>query len=79
MSSPENYSARSAFRTSVAWPFGRHFVPDGADFAIGADPIRHAHDAQKRFTQEAFHAARAVRLDHFEFRVGQQRKSQLVL
>jgi hypothetical protein len=60
-------------------PFGRHFVPDGADFSVGTDPIRHAHNAQKRFPQETFHAPCAVRLDDCEFRVGQQRKSKLVL
>src|ERR1700730_8124035 len=58
--------------------FGRYFVPDGADLSVWTDPIRHPHDSQKRFSQETFHAPCTVRLDHFEFRVGEQRKSQFV-
>ena len=76
--SGELFSAQR-FQNFRGVAFGRHFVPGGADFSVGADPVRHAHDSQERFTQETFHAPRAVRLDYFEFRVGEQRESQLVL
>jgi hypothetical protein len=59
--------------------FGRDVVPQSANSAVLADPERHAHDAEERFAEEGFHAPRAVGLDDFEFRVGEQREIQLVL
>lgn len=60
-------------------PLHVHFVPHVPDFPVFADPVGHAHDAEKRLAQEAFHSPRAVSFDHFEFPVRQQRKVQVVL
>jgi hypothetical protein len=60
-------------------PFGRHVVPDLANFSLRANPVRHAHDSKERFSQEALHAPRAEGFHHLKFRVGEQREIQLVL
>jgi len=59
--------------------FWRDVVPDFADLPVLADPERHAHDPEKRLSQERFHAAGAVGLDDIEVRIGKQRKIQFVL
>ena len=56
-----------------------YFVPHVADFPVVADPIGHTHNAEKRFTQKTFHAARPVGFDHLEVSVRKQRKIQIVL
>jgi hypothetical protein len=57
----------------------RDVVPDFVDLAVAADPERHAHDAEERFSEERFHPARAIGFDHVELRVGKQREIQFVL
>ena len=57
----------------------RHFVPDVPDFSVLANPVSHAHDAEKGPAQKTLHPARAVSFDDFELFVRQQRKIQVVL
>lgn len=59
--------------------FWCHIVPNLANHPVLANPIRHAHDPEERFAEEAFHPSRAKRFNHLKFRIGQQRKIQLVL
>jgi hypothetical protein len=58
--------------------FGACFVPHMLDFSFGTDPVGHAYDTEKRFSEETFHAARAIGFDDFEVRIGEQRKIQIV-
>ena len=60
-------------------PLRRYIVPNLANQPVLIDPIRHPHDPEKRFPQEALHPSRAKRLNHLKFRVRQQREIQLVL
>ena len=55
------------------------FLPDLADYSVRADPERHAHDSERRFSEESFHPPGAVGLNYVEFRIGEQRKIQVVL
>src|SRR5712692_4595527 len=59
--------------------FRLHVVPDVLNFAVRANQKRAAHNSQKRFAEEFLHPPRPVSFDHFEFRIAQQRKIQLVL
>jgi hypothetical protein len=59
--------------------FHVHLVPHMTDLAIVADPIGHAHDAEKRLSEETLHPPRAVGFDHLELWVREQRKVQIVL
>ena len=57
----------------------RHIVPDLPNQPVLANPVRHAHNPEERFPEEALHPSRAERFNHFKFRIGQQREIQLVL
>jgi hypothetical protein len=59
-------------------PLGVCFVPHVADFPFRVDPVGHAHNAQEGFPEETLHPARAVSLDGFEVRIGEQREIQIV-
>jgi len=58
--------------------FRGDFPPDFAEFPVGADPERRAHNAEERSSEETFHAARAVGFDDFEIRIGEQREIQII-
>src|SRR5712692_11498349 len=58
---------------------GFNGVPDSLDFAVGIDEKRGAHDAEKRFAEKLFHAARAVGFDGCEVGVAEKREIQFVL
>jgi hypothetical protein len=59
-------------------PLGACFVPHVLDFSFRTDPVGHAYDAEKRFSEETFHAARAIGFNGFEVRIGEQREIQIV-
>jgi hypothetical protein len=60
-------------------PFGFYIVPDAFYLSVGADQKSAAHDAQERFAQKLLHAARAKSFDHFEIRIAEQGKIELLL
>src|SRR5580698_9138469 len=60
-------------------PSGDYAIPNLHDLAVRADPEGGAHNSHKGLAQKTLHAPRAVRFDHFEFRVGQQREIQIQL
>lgn len=58
---------------------GIDLFPDSLDFSFRTNPVRHAHDSQKRFSEEGLHPARAIGFNHLEFRIAQEREIQFEL
>jgi hypothetical protein len=47
-------------------------------FRVRPNPVGHADDSEKRFSEKTFHAPRAVDFDRVEARIRKQRKIQIV-
>lgn len=54
-------------------------LPDLAYLRVRPNPVGHAHNSQKRFSEKTFHPSRAVDFDRVEARIRKQREIQIVL
>ncbi len=58
--------------------FRSRILPDFFDFSVRANQAGTADNPQKILSQKTFHAARAVGFNHFEIRIAEKWKVQLV-